>query len=197
MSSRPALPITKSIARKYDFMNWTKLDFGRYERKTLPQILLHDPDWFFWAFESGAFKGRLAVEATDLNKKARRIKVLALPAGFIVQYHSAKIYRRCCPKTKLRSVMVVPKTADIWGAHRSKCIDLSIAREIAPYDKAGGKIIVRAVKSYCLGGRQRRMTARTCDECFSDDSNFDLPKKKPDADPKQKEIFRKRAPNGL
>jgi len=36
-------------------MRWSTLKSGKYEGKTLPQVLFKDPDYFFWAIEEGVF----------------------------------------------------------------------------------------------------------------------------------------------
>jgi hypothetical protein len=28
---------------------WSVLDFGKHKGRTLPWVMFHDPDWFFWA----------------------------------------------------------------------------------------------------------------------------------------------------
>ena len=48
-------------------MAWTPLNFGQYSGKTLPHILLTDPDYFFWAHGEDVFKGQLASEAEVQN----------------------------------------------------------------------------------------------------------------------------------
>ena len=42
-------------------MNWTPLNFGKYEGKTLPQVMFKDPDWFFNGYEKGYFKNGYAL----------------------------------------------------------------------------------------------------------------------------------------
>ena len=37
-------------------MTWSELPFGQRREKTLPQVVLSDPDWFFWAIEKDAFQ---------------------------------------------------------------------------------------------------------------------------------------------
>jgi hypothetical protein len=56
---------------------WSKLTFGKHDGKTLPQVILTDPDWFFWAIEKRVFDNwpALRVEANDILQKARRIKI--------------------------------------------------------------------------------------------------------------------------
>ncbi len=54
-------------------MRWTVVPFGRYEGKTLPEIIIRDLDWFFWALPK--LYGRLAYEAKELARKVRSIKI--------------------------------------------------------------------------------------------------------------------------
>ena len=56
-------------------MNWTTINFGKHKGKTLPQVILDDPDWFFWAYENKIFKGALAFEAQEVYRRARSIRV--------------------------------------------------------------------------------------------------------------------------
>ena len=29
-------------------MRWSTVPFGKYKGKTFPEIIVRDPDWFFW-----------------------------------------------------------------------------------------------------------------------------------------------------
>ena len=53
------------------------LNFGDHEGKSLAQVVLHDPDWFFWAMEEHVFNKYpgLLPEARDLSYKACHIKI--------------------------------------------------------------------------------------------------------------------------
>ena len=42
-------------------MSWSTVPFGKYKGKTLPEIIVCDLDWFFWAVPN--LYGRLAHEA--------------------------------------------------------------------------------------------------------------------------------------
>jgi hypothetical protein len=53
-------------------MIWTTIPFGKHQGKTLPQIVIDDPDWFFWILPR--LYGRLKIEADDLARKASKIK---------------------------------------------------------------------------------------------------------------------------
>jgi hypothetical protein len=39
-------------------MFWTVMPFGNYEGKTLPEIIMRDPDWFLWMLPK--LNGKLA-----------------------------------------------------------------------------------------------------------------------------------------
>jgi len=53
---------------KSKVMRWTTVSFGRYKGKTLPEIIVRDLDWFFWALPK--LYGKLADEAQELARKA-------------------------------------------------------------------------------------------------------------------------------
>jgi hypothetical protein len=54
---------------------WSIPNFGRYRDKmSLPEVVLHDPDYFFWASDTCAFHKRGFPEAGGLAEKARYIK---------------------------------------------------------------------------------------------------------------------------
>jgi hypothetical protein len=54
-------------------MRWSVVPFGKHKGKTFPEIILRDPDWFFWALPK--LYGKLADEAKSLAQKARAIKI--------------------------------------------------------------------------------------------------------------------------
>ena len=154
-------------------MAWTVVQFGKYNGKTLPQIILTDPDWFFWAVENDAFKSAaLKAEASDIRRKATRIKIPASqPANSKVEYviHPGV--------GKLGDVKVVPASQSAHQGssptHRADHFDLSVPRRIAPYDKTGGKFVIGAIKHYVFGKKNARLTRQRCEQFFDDLSNFD------------------------
>jgi hypothetical protein len=88
------MPISKRIQVKRKMAMWTVCNLGKWYDKgmTLPQILLADPDFLFWAVEKGAFRGRQADEAKELDRKARRIKIPKPdPENWEIQYWFADI----------------------------------------------------------------------------------------------------------
>ena len=53
-------------------MRWSVVPFGKHKGKTFPEIILQDPDWFFWALPK--LYGKLADEAKSLAQKAEQLK---------------------------------------------------------------------------------------------------------------------------
>ena len=64
--------ITKGSQRKVKDMRWSTVPFGKYKGKTFPEIIVRDPDWFFWVLPN--LYGTLAEEAQELARRARAIK---------------------------------------------------------------------------------------------------------------------------
>jgi hypothetical protein len=54
-------------------MYWSAVPFGKYAGKTMPEIILTDPDWFFYMLPK--LYGRLGEEAQNLARKAQAIKI--------------------------------------------------------------------------------------------------------------------------
>ena len=55
---------------------WTPLKFGKHRGLTLPQVLFTDPDYFFWAYNEGVFRGKqVELEANDIYRKSISIKI--------------------------------------------------------------------------------------------------------------------------
>jgi len=66
-------------------MIWTTVPFGKHQVKTLPQIVIDDPDWFFWILPR--LYGHLKIEADELAHKASRIKILRKnPRKWLVEF---------------------------------------------------------------------------------------------------------------
>src|SRR5689334_13882711 len=71
-------------------MKWTPLDFGKHRGKTLPQVIFGDPDWFFWAWESGVFDERPTHrhQAATVYARATAIRIPQLgPEPLVVEYN--------------------------------------------------------------------------------------------------------------
>lgn len=152
--------------------SWSVIDVGKYsgKGKTLPQIVLDDPDWFFWACEEELFTGALLQQAEEVRRRATSIRIpdpkgLDLVAEYLV--HD--------PTQRFGDMRLVPRSRAVHqgssSARRSDVVDLSAPRRLDPYDKRGGKMLVQIVKQ--LVGL-RRLTAARCHEFFDADRNFVL-----------------------
>ncbi|MER9642391.1 hypothetical protein [Mesorhizobium sp. M0239] len=150
---------------------WTEITFGKHSGKTLPQLLLTDPDYFFWAMEEGGvFKGSLATQAASLLSKARRVKIpKANPDDWSVEYV-------CAPDGKFARFEIVeedrPRHVGSSLTARSATLDFSFVRGTNRYDKSGYKLFVRNFKYYYFGSSDKRLTKKICEEFFDSSSNF-------------------------
>ena len=95
-------------------MMWTTFPFGKHQGKTLPQIVLDDPDWFFWILPE--LDGHLKIEAHDLARKASKIKIPRKNPrkwrGRISFCTPEPILRvRTCPRGQLHGSEMVDQTA--------------------------------------------------------------------------------------
>ena len=153
----------------------TELRFGKHKGKTLAQVMFKDPDWFFWAYSVGRFKGSplYGREADEIYRKSRAIKVPQtgdekMVAEYIVDPRNHNF----------RGLDLVPVSRPPHKGYsitfRSPVIDMALVRQIANYDKSGYQRLVRDIKSYVLGNRSIRMTRSRCEAFFDDDANFAL-----------------------
>jgi hypothetical protein len=153
-------------------MPWSELKFGKHTGRSLPQVIFRDPDWFFWACETSVFegKGQLEREAAELNKKARSIRIPSkkgeqLVANYFVHPPTGKFGR-------MQIVASDTAAQDSSPAIRKDVIDLSMPRQIAPYDKLGCRILISGAKRALFGSRSTRMTRERCEDFFNTPANF-------------------------
>jgi hypothetical protein len=146
-------------------MHWTTLNFGKHAGKSLPQIIISDPDWFFWAVARSVFTGTLVAEAEDLVEKATAIK--------IPKRHSKRwrVEYRYEDGGSFLGFEFVRRNSHC-GHHttRLRHLDLSCVRRGKAYDKKGGRNLQRDFRRYCLG--KKSATKRRCEKFFSNSKNF-------------------------
>jgi hypothetical protein len=53
---------------------WSTLRFGKHQGKSLPEVILTDPGWFYWAYSNSIFREPLNEEAGEIASSASRIK---------------------------------------------------------------------------------------------------------------------------
>ena len=150
-------------------MRWVTLDFGKHAGKTLPQIILSDADWFFWALNKGVFKGRLASEAAKVEQRARAIKIPKRhPKRWQVEYSYDDTGGFC----GFQFVKVdMPWPYGFRSIRRLPYLDLSYVRRGKEYDKRGCRNLLRDFRYHYFGGNTR-LTKRRCQQFFSNKKNF-------------------------
>lgn len=156
--------------------NWSPLNFGRYEGKSLPQVLFSDPDWFFWALEKDGNifeRHGHGFEAKAINRKARSVKI---PEAY---GNDMLVEIGIHPDTGgFTCIEIVPKDRPLHqGAtrvFREPLINLSVVRRIRSYDKTGCKLLIKQLKHILFGNGNIRLTKKKCEDFFSNDANFDL-----------------------
>jgi hypothetical protein len=134
-------------------MKWTILKFGKHAGKTLPEIVITDADWFFWAIEKRVFKGGLEFQAADLCRKVQAIKVpKRRPRRWQVEYR----YEDNGRFLGLQFVKVGDESTWCSGRnYRSRYLDLTYVRRRRWYDKKGCRCLLRDFRRYYFGERRR------------------------------------------
>lgn len=147
------------------------LNFGKHNGKSLPEVLLHDPDYFFWAIENRVLEKSKwhAAEARDLNFKARNIKIPKPDTErWCVNYLFDHRDKFC--GFNLAPVSSAPE------AHPNR-LDLSVGYRHKQYDKLGNKLLLRDFKKYYFGDGSRKFTRPQCEDFFDNAANFYKPTK--------------------
>lgn len=154
---------------------WSIIAIGKWkgENKTLPQIVLSDPDWFFWAYENGVFDRRYAAEAERIFERARSIRISPGKNG---ERRVAEYYEHP-PTGRFGGVDLVPATQPPHeggtATWRRSVIDLSAPRSLREYDKTGCAILLSDIRPHLFPGR-KRLTRQVCEDFFDNDANFVL-----------------------
>jgi len=149
---------------------WREVNFGKWagKGKTLPQVLVADPDWFFWAVSEGAFKGALANEAATLARRARAIKLPpALAATHCVQHWITH-------DGKYAHFNLIDRDQGLHHGSstevRRDTLNLEFPRTIAQYDKLGCKQLTQSFRAHWFDGKA--FTKAKVEAFFNDPSNF-------------------------
>ncbi len=141
------------------------MPFGRYKGKTLPQIIVRDLDWFFWALPK--LYGKLADEAKELARKVRSIKIPKSKRAKLVVEYQFEMEPRFCG---FSFVKAVSPHYTRWTT-RLPYLDLSWPLRRKKYDKRSGRIMIQDFRIHYFGKR-KRLTKDRCEEFFSNDRNF-------------------------
>jgi len=156
-------------------MSWTKLNFGKHNGKTFPQVMFIDPDWFFWAYDKQVFKnrGNLQKEANEIFNKSTNIKIPQEGEETLVaEYGIHPLSQNSVGFELVEQRRQVHQGST--AVFRRSVIDLSRPRQIDGYDKLGHKMFLHNLKYYLFGNEKTKMTKKRCEEFFSNNSNFEL-----------------------
>ena len=149
------------------YLTWTALRFGKYEGKTLPQIVLTDPDYFFWASERGIFRDPQDSEAEEIAYRARHIKIPKPdPENWRVEYEFSLDHKF------VNFSIIDAKTATSIAPYNKigTHLDLSLPREMKTYDKLGSKLMLANFRNYYFDGSN--LTKEKCENFFYRSKNF-------------------------
>lgn len=152
---------------------WLQFPYGEYKGKTFPQIVLSDPDWFFYKMEVNDFRnrGRLTEEAEEINRKAKSIRIPDPEGKDLVAEYAIS-------GNKFFSLEIVPKSKPEHrgSTHtvREKVVNLSFPRQFQSFDKKGCYFLLKDVKKYIFGNSEIIFTKKRCEEFFNNDFNFVL-----------------------
>lgn len=151
-------------------MKWRPLTFGKHKGKTIPQILLDDPDWFFYAVENEIFRGHPLFEANIALRRSKKIILKGRPRGSYAFEWTFDQDGRFCS-------LDVIDPGRYWHVGssrrmRTNSIDLSELYNRNAYDKRGYKRLLKDMRRILFGDKVRRLTRERCDAFFSVPDNF-------------------------
>ena len=117
--------------------------------------------------------GRLSIEAEDIYRKARRIRVPQLgTTRTVVEFIIHPITK------SFDHFQLVPETRpEHKGASptvRLNVVDMHFVREMKQFDKSGYWQLIDDIKKLILGDAKVRMTKAKCEIFFEDEANFVL-----------------------
>jgi hypothetical protein len=147
-------------------MIWSKLNFGKNVGRTLPQVVLSDPNWFFWAHRKGIFYGRLAIEAKIVAARATHIRIpKPHRKRWQVEYHWDREGRFLgFDFVKTKSSFYHPLF------NRLPHLDLAYIRRGSVHDIRDCRQLIRDFRYLYFEGLN--LTKGRCEEFFEADENF-------------------------
>jgi hypothetical protein len=146
-------------------MSCSVVPFGKYEGKTLPEIIVRDLDWFFWMVPK--LYGKLAEEAEELARKARAIKIPHPRRKNLEVEYQYEMGHRFCGFAFVKAGSVLHSR---WTT-RLPYLDLSWPLRRKKYDKRGCRRMIRDFRTHYFG-EHKRLTKERCERFFSNDRNF-------------------------
>jgi hypothetical protein len=130
-------------------MDWHRLGHGPYSGKTIPEIMFQvpDPDYVLDGLERGEFSGAVRDEATELCRRAARIRL----EPDVVVYYQVDEGSYC-------GLAMVPKASPerdacekTAAARTEGYLDLTILKRVAPGDELATMRLLRAFEYHWIG----------------------------------------------
>jgi hypothetical protein len=151
-------------------MSWSVVPFGKYAGRTLPEIILTDPDWFFWVLPK--LYGRLETEARDLARKARAIKIpKRLGKKLEVEYRYEFDNRSVLGRRFCGFAFVNGEARPSQWKTRLPYLDLALPLREKKYNKRAGRILIQDFRLNYFG-KHKRLTKKRCEKFFTNERNF-------------------------
>jgi hypothetical protein len=146
-------------------MRWRTVNFGRHIGKTLPQIVLSDPNWFFWAVT--IFYGPLANEAEVLVRRARSIKIPRPnpKKRWAIEYRRDR-------DDRFLGIDIVKADSHMHSPlfERLPHLDLAFVRRGNVHDTRDCRRVIRDFRHLYFDGLN--LTKGRCEAFFEDEGNF-------------------------
>ncbi len=162
----------RKIKRDATKIKWSKLWFGKYSGKTLPQILLFDPIWFYWLLFNGGFKNKgdkLIKEVIDLDRKSINIRIKKRKGiKMVIEYENFG-------SGKFGDAFFRPEDEESNGKRNyvDHVIDLSAGFFFSSEWNHGRRIATTQLE-YMFGENTLMLTRKECNDFFNDMKNFDM-----------------------
>jgi hypothetical protein len=149
-------------------MNWHRLGRGTYSGKTLPEVMLEDPDYVLEGRAANELEGPMRAEANEIRRRVAHMEVPRVDGE-----EPVVVFYNLRPDRSYGGLAIVPRSsrrlpeyARAAAAHTDGFFDLTVPRRIAPRDRASTLEALQAFVHHCLGARQ------TLGEFLQDERNF-------------------------
>lgn len=153
------------------YVDWAKLPDGDHRGKTLPQVVLSDPDFFFSVTTDHPRFSGIQMQALIISARARNI---AIPSVGGVK-RVALYLMDSRDRNRFSEVILVPETQVLPPGfprcERRNVLDLSVPRFLAPLDWDPGKKMLPLIRQLFFGGA-KRLARDDVHAFFNDTSKF-------------------------
>jgi hypothetical protein len=154
---------------RFEIISWRRLNFTERKEKTLPQLILSRPDYFYWGLGKGVFDDVFLKEQADvLEFRARHIKIPR-------QQRSEKLVDYCFDENDRFLKLEIVNARTPWNpcaTFRLPHIDFSVLRRCNSHDMESGTCFIRSFKAAFFGNPSRRLDQANCEIFFNDQANF-------------------------